>query len=180
MSPHTGITAKIRRCIKSLRCFRAADVIDALGNDVQTYSAAKRIKKVVFNLAQSGEIVRLERGLYEYRGKQGKPQLREVMWRILRARRVVTVDDLEELSGAKQGYVEEWLRMLERNGIVRHFENGRWQMIQDPVEMPGDEQKSERLRGIRERKRAALEAIARASGALEEARAALEEWEDEA
>lgn len=179
MAYHTGITKKVRQCIREMNGrFRASDVIDGLGSEVQTYSARNRVKKVILDMAKAGEILRLERGLYEYRGKQGKPQLREVMWRILRARRSVTVDDLVELSGAKEGYALEWLQMLARNGIVRHLKTGRWQMISDPVDMPDDGKKADRLKNLRINKKAALAAIALATGALQDARVVIEQMED--
>ena len=98
-------------------------------------------------------------GVYNYRGKQGgKPEIQEVMWRLLRSRRTVTVEDLQEMAEAEESYVLEWLRMLIRRGIVRES-GGSYQMIKDTVEMPRNDEKAERLRRLRAKWKAVKETV---------------------
>jgi hypothetical protein len=172
---HTGLTPAAREIMKALGRFRMRDVIDGLGTKVQTYKDQTRVKKAVFDCHKREEITRIERGLYEYTGKKKPPAIQDKMWKVLRANRSVTVEDLQELAGAAESYAKEWLQMLARNGVVRRMDNGKWRMIHDPVEMPKNEGKAARLRNMRLRKEEALAALIRAKEAITEAEKAIAE-----
>lgn len=105
-------------------------------------------------------------------------ELQEIMWRFLRARKKVTIDDLIEISGAGERYIKEWLQMLVRREIVRKYKNGNYLMIKDPVEMPRNESKAKRLRRIRAEKKKALDAIDKVVALALEARMAVVEIEE--
>ena len=66
------------------------------------------------------------------------------MWRLLRARKVVSYDDLQELAGASRSYAREWMATLIKREVVRKLSKGRYQLINDaapetPVkELPGE------------------------------------------
>ena len=79
-------------------------------------SEKSRIRHALHDMRKSGEVVRVKQGFYRYVGKSKKPEYREIMWRILRARRSVTVDDLVEIAGRHRQYVHQWLRMLTIRG----------------------------------------------------------------
>jgi len=121
----------------------------------------KPLYKALHDFEKCGEIQRVRRGVYRYKGKNKPPETQERMWRILRARRKVTVTDLQELAGADANYAREWLRMLGRNGVVKKAATTDgafvFRMVSDPVVMPRNEKKAERLRRIREKKKIALE-----------------------
>ena len=110
-----------------------------------------------------GELVRVRPGVHVYKGKKNKPELQEIMWRILRARRTVSVADLVEMAGAKESYVLEWLHLMVRRGIVRKNSPAsgipKYTMISDPVEMPRNDKKADRLWRMRAEKKKALAAI---------------------
>jgi len=177
---HTGITAAVREALQTLNgVFSVDHVVNALGTRVQTYHDKDRVKKAIYEILKTGGIERIEHGLYQTVRTKKAPEIRERMWRILRANRAVTIEDLQELAGAGEAYAKEWLQMLARQGVVRHLKNGRWQMIYDPVEMPRDKEKAEKLRNIRLRKREAVEdALNRAQTAIIEARTALGKMEE--
>lgn len=175
---HTGITAATRDVMKRLGRFRVADVVDGLGTRVQTYHDRKRVKKAVMEFCRRGETKRIERGLYEFAPKIKPSEIQEKMWKVLRVKRSVRIEDLQELAGATQSYAEEWLNMLVKNSIVRRLGNSKYQMIHDPVEMPKNEEKAEKLRQIRLHKKTALEAIYKAGEAVNAARAAIEGIEE--
>jgi len=147
---------------------------------IQTYAEEKKMRQVIKDLVKAGEFERMGEGVYRLlRLPPGKPQIQEVMWRVLRARRTVTLADMEELAGASPTYATEWLQMLSRRKIVRHLKNGNWQMVTDPgPTMPLNDEKAERLRNLRAKKKEALDAMDRAFMAIAEARMAMSEMID--
>ena len=147
---------------------------------IQTYADDLKMRQAMRDLAKAGEFEHMGKGVYKILQKPlGKPQIQEVMWRVLRARRTVTLADMEELAGAAPTYATEWLKMLSRRKIVRHLKNGNWQMVKDPgPTMPLNDEKAERLRRLRAKKKEALEAMDRAFMAIAEARMAMSEMEE--
>jgi hypothetical protein len=77
------------------------------------------------------------------------------MWRVLRAKRTVTVEDLLMMAGAAGSYAREWLGMLEARGVVRKA-GQKYVLIKDHVEMPENDAKAERLRALRARMKGAI------------------------
>ena len=148
--------------------------------DVRAYKERRQVRLVVADLVKAGEFERMGEGIYSMlRLPPGKPQIQEVMWRVLRARRTVTVADMEELAGASPLYAKEWLFMLARRKIVRNLKNGNWQMVTDPgPTVPLNDEKAERLRNLRAKKKEALDAMDRAFMAIAEARMAMSEMID--
>ncbi|SDU27247.1 hypothetical protein [Desulfobacula phenolica] len=111
----------------------------------------------------------------EYRFKPAKKKyLRTVMWRLLRARQIVTVEDLMELAGVSEEYAKEWLRMLTRQDIVKQMKAGVFKLVADPVVEPLNTDRAERLRDLRKRKKA-MAALDKASKAIDTAKKALSE-----
>ena len=152
----------------------------SIAAEIQTRKDQRRMLSTINDFCKSGELIRIKRGLYKYRTKKGsKPNIQERMWRILRSSRVVEIEDLVQLAGAKESYAIEWLQMLSRQGVVRHLKNKKWQMIKDTIDMPRNEDKAERLRNIRLKKKEALEAIQKAFEELGTVKAAIEEMDDD-
>lgn len=147
--------------------------------DIQTYADKARIYNTIRDLIRQGELERVGKGKYRRISKSVPAEKQEIMWRLVRARRTVTVEDLQELSGAGRKYCEEFLRRLVRRGVVKQHDNGNFQLIEDPVEMPKDDAKAERLRRIRAQKKEALEALDRAFVAINDARMAVAQMEEE-
>ena len=175
-----SFAGRIREAAKSLGAGGKEFRADELGHEagIQTRKDMRHMYRTIIDFVRAGEIERAERGVYRYRGKPaGRPQIQLIMWRILRARRAVTIEDLQELAGASAAYAKQWLMMLARRQIVRKLSNGKYHLIQDPVEMPRDEEKAEKLRTIRERKKAALKALDHAFSAIADARKAISQFE---
>ena len=143
---------------------------------IKTRDNDRRLGSVIAELKKTGEIRSVSRGVYMYAGKtKGKKQIREIMWRALRAMRNVTVEDLREMSDASENYTKEWLRALKRREVVAE-KNGRYRLIKDtgPNGMPENEDKAEALRLLRQKKKERmLAALARAEAAINEAREAI-------
>lgn len=162
-------TGRIREAARALapEVFTVTDL--SIKAEVMTRKDHQRIRDVIRELRKTGEIVRMGRGQYSYAGRAKKTnEIRKIMWRVLRARRNVTVEDMMELCGASENYATEWLRMLVRRGVLSQ-KNGRYRMISDPIDMPSNEEKARALRLLRERKKT-LEALDRAAAAIVEAR----------
>ena len=143
----------------------------------------KKDKKLLYqtlrDFVSSGEVEKIRNRVFIYKGRQKPAQSQEIMWRVLRSRKKVTVDDLIEISGADKRYVKEWLLMLVRREMVRKYSNGNYLMIKDPVDMPRNEEKAERLRRIRAEKKKALDALDRVVTLALEARMAVVEIDED-
>lgn len=149
--------------------------------DLRTRAAHKRMLNTLSDLKNAGKIARVSQGVYALASSTALPEIREVMWRLLRMRRRVTVDDLVEMAGASTKYASDWLRMLEGREVVRRNGTGDagscdWQLIKDTVEMPVDTGKAAYLRELRKKKKnqimtdllAARELIGKACLAIKE------------
>jgi len=136
--------------------------------------------RVLADLWRQKEIRRVRPGVHIYIGKPGDDELRQKLWRVFRRLRIVTVDDLVELTGASDGYSKEFLRMLVKRDVARRIDDpkrqdkSKYQMISDPVKMPVDEEKARCLRKLRRRKkREALAALTAAELAIKKAKECL-------
>lgn len=122
----------------------------------------KRLLNTMSELSRRGKIVRVRQGVYAPAPVTGDPNKQEVMWRLLRMRRTVTIADLEEMAGVSPSYAREWLGLLVKRSIavvdvpVNPNNPISWRLIKSDVEMPVDEEKSARLRELRKRKKANL------------------------
>jgi len=114
-----------------------------------------------------------------------------VIWRFIRARRTVTVADLQEVSGASKDYIRKYLRLLVRREVLR--KNGKskdcsWTLVKDAFRPPADREDAAYQKRMRKQRRlkkreaeSALDAaeISASSmlAAIERARTALKELE---
>jgi len=153
--------------------FSASELGDVAG--IQSYEEKRRMRRTICDLIKSGELARFSRGVYVYKEKStGKPQKQTVMLELLKMRRTVSVEDLQELAEVSADYAQEWLTMLVRRQVVKRHENGNYTLIKDPDEPPLNEEKAERLRQLRVRKKAsALEQLKKIKDALVLAEAAI-------
>ncbi len=149
-------------------------IVTASPEQVHGRKVRPMVQAVMRDLLRSGEAARVAEGEYRWAARKEPVQLRQKMWSILRSRRVVSIEDLMELTGASRGYARQWSTMLEGHELVRRLEDGRIQLVSDPVLMPEDTNKAEKLRAIRVRKaldsmRQSMEGLAKAVKELEEA-----------
>ena len=151
---------------------------------IQTRVAHKRLSNTLCELNKQGQVKRVRQGVYALAVGPSQPELRAVMWRLLRMRRRVTVDDLVEMAGAGVEYARDWLHMLENRGVVRKITQGVgkpsvWQLVNDTVEMPMDAENAARLRELRKKKKQqALADLAAAQKLLGKAHQAITEMEE--
>lgn len=118
-----------------------------------TRAEHKRVLNHLSDIVKSGRLLRVKNGVYRRPAGPRHPEIREVMWRVLRMRRAVSVEDLQEMAGATAAYAVEWLRMLESRDMVR-CDGTTWRLLVDLVEMPADDAKAKRLRSLRAKKKA--------------------------
>ncbi len=156
------------------RLFTVMDLVDRMG--IQSRADKRMLYQTIRDFVRYGEWARVGKGEYRLAGVRTKqPQKQHVMWRFLRMQRTVTVEDLQEIAGASEDYAKEWLGMLVDRGAVRDHGNGKFQLIQDTLQMPANDEKAERLRALRQRKRDAMkQAAEHAHHALNSLMAAIE------
>lgn len=139
-----------------------------------------RIYERLRGLVRAGAIRRIKKGVYQYCKPLAQPGTgstkQEVMWRLIRARRTVTLDDLVELADVPRTTASVFCGNLVRNDVARKVSAGKYQLIKDPVAMPRDEKTTERKRSAR--KAAAIAALENAQAALAQAKTAINEMED--
>lgn len=135
---------------------------DAVSNALmaQTRQQHKNILNTLSQLYGQGRLQRPRQGVYAPAVPSQKTDKRGAMWRVLRMRKRVTVEDMMTMADAGKDYAREWLSMLAARDVVRKIqEPGKtavWILVKDSVEMPQDEEKAARLRDIRARKKAEL------------------------
>jgi len=125
---------------------------------LQTRKEHKRLLNTLSDLTRGGKVIRVRQGVYAEATTTAPPAKREVMWRLLKMRRRVTVDDLVELAGVSLDYAREWLAILVKREVVRKIQEpgGMWVLINDSAEMPVDDDKAAVLRLLRVQKKAEL------------------------
>lgn len=176
------ITDKVRAIAKQLSSKGVEITAEAVGDKcgVQTFDQRKRIYNILYDLYRTGELERTGRGSYRYVGKPpARPQKQLIMWRFLRMQRTVTIEDLQEVAGVSADYALEWLGFLASRKLIRDHGNGKYQLVSDVLEMPRNDEKAAKLRELRRRKKAALEAMKDARKAIDKAEQALEQIVEE-
>ena len=128
----------------------------------QTRKEHKRVLNILSDLVNASRLLRLRQGVYgPVSPTDRQTDKREVMWRVLRMRRRVRVEDLVEMAEVRESYAHEWLQMLVKREIVRKVQApglpGVWVLLHDNIDMPENEEKAARLREIRKRKKALIE-----------------------
>ncbi len=140
---------------------------DAISTAVwmQTKAPHKRLLNTLCDLYRTKRIMRIRQGVYGPMVDEKQPDKREVMWRVFRMRRVVTVADLQEMAGVSPIYAKEWLELLSRRGVAVRItpatnQNNHphsWRIINsDSAECPVDSDKAARLRDLRRKKKEAI------------------------
>lgn len=126
---------------------------------LMTHKDHKRLINTLSEMSRDGKIERTGKGSYKsIQSQPGKPNIAERMWSVLRMRKRVQVEDLMVMAGASNDYAKEWLRALERQGVVAKQGEGNldscsWVLIKDTIDVPQNDAKAERLRDLRKSKR---------------------------
>lgn len=144
----------------------------------------KRLLNTLCDLYRTGKLRRIRQGVYGPATGIKQPEKREVMWRLLRMRKWVTLDDLVEMAGVSRDYAREWLATLVKREVARRDQrpdgSGVWVLIIDSPDMPVDDNKAARLRDLRRKKKSAISAKLDVIGtALGEVRQILQTMEEE-
>lgn len=131
--------------------------------ECKTRQEHQRMLKTLRDLHQQGRIVRLSQGVYGPTQGFKQPDKRNVMWRVLRTRRRVTVEDLVVMAEVSPQYAKEWLATLVKREVVRKHQQpgliGTWQLINDTIDMPEDDAKATKLREMRRKRKEAVAVV---------------------
>lgn len=160
----------VREVLQDLGKDGAEIIIQEAAVDPRLDLVFDKDKRPLYNTVRdmmlSGEVLRVRPGAYKYIGRMKSPEMQEIMWKVLRSRKTLTVEDLQQMSGASENYTKEWLQMLMRRKIIRRNKNNTFTLIRDPGPVtPRNEEKAAKLRRIRrEKKKAAIEAVDQVAG----------------
>jgi hypothetical protein len=166
-SPKNNLTDLIRQIIKSAYPNPVPLGVICEQTDMVFPEDKKKVNNRIGDLLRkSGEIERVSRGIYRY----VRPDTADVatvagkIWGLLRIRhkkgQAVTTADLTTICGASNQYAREKMQLFTRLGVCKKTGLDSWRMIADPVKMPEDTGKIERLRRIRhEKKKVYLQAL---------------------
>jgi len=154
---------------------------------LQTSKDHKRMLNALSDLRKRGEVIRVNQGIYSIERKPEQVDKREVMWRTIRMRKVVTISDLQEFADVSHDYAKQWLQMLVKRKIAIRVDPQdptrprSWRLIKhDLTEMPIDTNKAERLRKIRkDRKRQLLKKLGSICEEIESMKTILNQEEEE-
>jgi len=126
-----GITQKVRAAASAYDgAWRAGDLANVIG--IRTYSQVRFVRDVIHEFLKTGEVVRVERGLYVYGKRDQHRGYLDVIWHLARSHRSFATDEIERLSGAARATVLEYLRCLVAAGYLRQRVRGQWELINDP------------------------------------------------
>lgn len=178
-----GFNEKVREQIKILGADgrEVANSELAVALDLVFDKDKRNMYRALADMRKHGEVKRCRPGVYIYTAKpKTEDELRQKIWRAIRSNRVVTIDDLMELAGASETYAKDYVQMLVRREVVKAIrtKKGRWkyQLINDPVIMPKNEDNAKKQCKIRrQKKREALVALGEAQNAISRARKAVGE-----
>ncbi len=160
---------KVRKIILDNGPIQRCEIAEYL--DLTTGRERSKLSGALCDMVKSNRIRRVKTGVYAAPVKEkSTPKKQEVMWRVLRARKVVTANDLVELAGVTKGYAQEWLRTLVKWEAVRRLENGKHRLIADTVQPPLLTDNAIKLREIRRKAKEAHVALDMASQSLERVR----------
>ncbi|MDH5298696.1 MAG: hypothetical protein OEV91_06720 [Desulfobulbaceae bacterium] len=159
--------------------FTLSDLVDGLM--IQTAAEQRKLVSRLRDLKREGTVQGVGMSLYRLaKGPEAAcaGEIRLKMWKVLRARRTVHIDDLVELAGASREYAKEWLETMARHQVVRAVAKGRYLLIVDRVEMPRLADNAQKLRRLRARQKA-LSKLGEARVAIDEAEKAINEMGDD-
>jgi hypothetical protein len=150
-----GFAARVRESAAMLGArgepFSSNQLVERLGMAQCEKRAALHL--VFLDMRRRGELQNVGGGIYRYLGAESPTQKQEVMWQLLRFKKMLTVEDLQELSGACRKYCEEFLCHLVGSGVLKRYDNGDHKLLKDSEDMPPFREKAERLRLLRSKKR---------------------------
>lgn len=179
----SSFAAKVRQAASALASadcdVSAANLCELL--DLVTSADKKPLATALRDMKRRGEIESQGVGVYAVKAlPKAAITKSEKMWRVLRARRRVSPDDLVELASVGRDYAKQWLWALGQKKIVVNVGAGMWRLAKDVGPTPPEmKENAEKLRGLRKASkiRQAIEALARGQKAFAEADEILREME---
>ena len=148
------------------------------------------IYRAIPDFIKRGEVVRVRTGVLSYKGKgyEASPADKtRCMFRLIRANRrgTITVSDLIANCSVSKATAQEYLCTLVNRGVMCSIKTPgnrpyKYRIINDPgPNLIRNEEKTEKLKRLREAKAMAKEALTRARESLDKAAAAVAAIEEE-
>ncbi|MCP4113192.1 MAG: hypothetical protein GY749_47960 [Desulfobacteraceae bacterium] len=138
---------KVEKTAKNLAAdgvVSTSEIADAL--DLVTNRDKEPLWVAIRLLRKKGVLRQVERGRYEIHDRKWKKVTKkEKMWKLVRSRKIVTAEDLQELAGASYQYAYDWLKAMTRLGVIKREKN-RYILLKNSVKQPVDEKQRESSR----------------------------------
>jgi hypothetical protein len=145
----------------------------------------RRLWSALHDLTKYGEYEALGQGRWRRLGREERPELKEIMWRLLRIHLVMTVEKMCLQSGAAPKTTAEFFETCMRQGLVineekRRGKPGRYRLVTDTGPAPpATPEKAEKLRRLRrQKKQEILGMIDGIFGVVADLRLAVSQWEE--
>lgn len=132
----------VRKAITKCKDKEGVFTIKSITRELVLYNdGCKVLMRRLISLVKRGEIEKVDRGVYRWTSKKVKEQSpRDRIWAVIRAKKIVTYAELQELAGIESvELVMNYMSALKKHGYVKRISSGRsavFRLIKDPVKRP--------------------------------------------
>ena len=143
---------RMREQMKILGRFRTSELADAMS--VETFKERNLVSGTIKDFLGRGEVVRVERGIYEYVPRPGKITGRQRLWNAVRRMPGpwFSLDDLEQITSINRNTIKKFCQWLVSDGYATRVANGHFRRTGDyAVEIPADKKKCGQMADWRKR-----------------------------
>jgi len=113
-----GLSEKVRDAAAQLGEFTIDEVATKI--PITNYAEKRSVRAVLKNFENNGEVTKLRKDLYRYRGRRPTLSKTAKIWRAIWIKKSFTRRDLVKLSGASDAHVKSYVTFLKKNGFVQH------------------------------------------------------------
>ncbi len=132
----------VRKTIIKCKDKRGIVTIKAVARELVLYNDDyKVLMRRVISLGKRGELERVSKGVYRWTSKkQAEQSPRDRIWTVIRAKKIVTYAEIQELAGVeRREVVSSYMFMLKKFGYVKRISKGnaaKYRLVKDPVKRP--------------------------------------------
>lgn len=150
-----SFAAKVRLIVNTYGPLHMDNIYIYLGIDDGDRKHKERVTTALRDSMRTGRVVRTAPGTYGPGSQAHDREItrasnkKDVMWRVLRAKKAVTRQTLAELAAVSEHYAKEWLLTLEKMEVVRSHGNGKYRLINDTIAPPELTKNADKLRELR-------------------------------
>lgn len=117
---------KIRKAAKKLKEFSARDLSDAI--EIRSYKELGIVRVTIRDFLRRGEMQRIARGRYRYIPREKRITIRQRLWDVARRMTGFSLDDLEQITGAKRETIKDFCRWMVAKGYAQRVKRGHFKI----------------------------------------------------